>query len=68
MKRFFNIHYEKFLLSISFLFLGLVLVFFIWGARSLIVSIGRALNFQDVGQQDVEFDIESAKRLNLVSN
>ncbi|TSC82665.1 MAG: hypothetical protein G01um101420_188 [Parcubacteria group bacterium Gr01-1014_20] len=68
MKRFFNIHYEKFLLSTSFLFLGLVLVFFIWGARSLIVSIGQALNFQNTNQQDVKFDVEGAKRLNLVSN
>lgn len=68
MKRFFSVHYERFLLFTSFLFLGAVLLFFVWGARSLILSIGQAINFQDVGRQDVEFDIEGAKRLNLVLN
>lgn len=68
MKRFFSIHYEKVLLAMSMVFLAIVLTFVFIGVKNLVVAITTAINFQATNDQVSKFNLEGAKKLNLVGN
>ena len=65
MKKFFKVHYEKFLLFLTLLFSAAILGYFLWGGEVVVKAINRAIGVQPTQVMPVKFDIEGAAKLNL---
>lgn len=65
MNNFFKKHYEKFLVVLGALFLLVIAFSFLWSVSFLSNLFGGIFDPNNNGEQEIEFDIEGAKSLNL---
>lgn len=65
MNNFLKKHYEKFLVVLGALFLFIITFSFLWSVSFLSNVFGGIFNPDNDGRQEIEFDIEGARSLNL---
>ena len=65
MKKFFNAHPEVILIGLAVLLLLVLGAYYFWGTSVLLTSLNTSLNIPIDSEKPIQFDIESAKVLNL---
>jgi hypothetical protein len=64
MKTFLRNHPETTLIVLAIVFLAAIIGLYFWGVNDIIVTVNHALNYVP-GQQDVEFNLSAAAKLDL---
>ncbi len=65
MKIFFREHFDKILIIFAGIFLTVILMFYIWGARFLVLSFNESTELKSFDGEAAHFNIEKASQLNL---
>ncbi len=65
MDKFFKKHPDLILVSLTVIFLGLLVGYYFWGIGILVQHLNRAINTSQGGSTAVGFDMAGAKSLNL---
>ncbi len=65
MNKFIKNHYEKFLVTLGALFLVVVAFVFLWSVSFLSDVFSNVFNPDNSKNQEIRFDLEGAKKLNL---
>lgn len=66
MKNLPRIHPEWVLVGVAALLIGILAAFFVWGTAGLAMSVEKAISPTGQGGVGVWFDLEGAKRLDLL--
>ncbi|MBI3589443.1 MAG: hypothetical protein HY093_03485 [Candidatus Liptonbacteria bacterium] len=66
MKNFFRNQYDKILVLMAVVFLVGLTIFYVWGARFLVVGFNRTTEIKGGPEDLVHFDVGGAAKLNLV--
>lgn len=65
MKQFFRAYQDWLLAFVSFLLIGVIIGYYIWGIKTLTVSFSDALFSEDTQGANAEFNLEGARALQL---
>ena len=65
MKKFFKAHPEFLLAGLTIIFIAVIAAAFIFGMRTIIVSVNKSINQGSTGTGSANYDLKSAARLDL---